>query len=676
MNKHDLISLFRQWQENGENEKIIKAVMSLPDSKLDDDYLGWLVDSYINEGEYKRAIAVLESRREQNDRNYKWHFRMGLALWNASEDEECEDDEELQINILNRAKVALARGMNLNPPAHALNTADIYMEKISQRLDELYGDEEEEDGDAEDYEDEDIDALEEHIKDFFGDFPTVFHEINSPDIYCDICVIPPSKEKNYFTLVTMGMGAHAMNVPKELPEYEELEHAELVLCLPPDWKVGESDEKWFWPFTLLKSLARLPINCSSWLGWGHSVDNCLPFAENTKLCGSILLFPTDIDEGGDRVTLPSGTVVNFFEVIPLYREEMNFKKDNDTESLLERMKFCDHVVDINRPNCCEDYDGIPIVDSAQDHSSKIIEKKLPLDTINGCNHIAVYLRWCIEHGLTAPEFSEVFPDVISDVLSGRNTDLRRFILDSWDGKLALYAFNFLGSKFAERYYNWDTRLPDHFYPSDVDAAAEEYFGSERYNSDEFQDEAYLFVPFDENYYKALSKYIESAFNDFYRELSVRCSEYSGSLTASLNRKTPLRLKHIGTGREFSAELKERVKAQCSSEAPKLVIIDDLMIDDEEKLADCLAETLSTDIIFKTVALLDVPDEEKWLDENFVQGDTIRCNNKNTARLYRAAADFFGEEIYIFTYNTERSALLIPHGDGTFDIRLGKGFDEN
>ena len=41
-----------------------------------------------------------------------------------------------------------------------------------------------------------------------------------------ICVVPPSKERDYCTLVTMGMGAHRMNVPEELAEYK-LERAEI-----------------------------------------------------------------------------------------------------------------------------------------------------------------------------------------------------------------------------------------------------------------------------------------------------------------------------------------------------------------------------------------------------------------------------------------------------------------
>ena len=63
---------------------------------------------------------------------------------------------------------------------------------------------------------------------------------------------PPSDERDYYTLVTMGMGAHRMNVPEELAEYK-LERAELAIALPPDWKLDEEslkDELWYWPIGL------------------------------------------------------------------------------------------------------------------------------------------------------------------------------------------------------------------------------------------------------------------------------------------------------------------------------------------------------------------------------------------------------------------------------------------
>ena len=87
-----------------------------------------------------------------------------------------------------------------------------------------------------------------------------------------ISAVPPSQEKTYYTLVTMGMGAHRMNVPEELAD-QKLERAELLIALPPDWKLDHDSlqkEAWYWPVRLLKALARLPGINDTWLGWGHT----------------------------------------------------------------------------------------------------------------------------------------------------------------------------------------------------------------------------------------------------------------------------------------------------------------------------------------------------------------------------------------------------------------------
>ena len=85
---------------------------------------------------------------------------------------------------------------------------------------------------------------------------------------------------DYYTLVTMGMGAHRMNVPGALAEYK-LERAELAIALPRNWKLKHEDlknERWYWPIRLLKTLARLPIASDTWLGFGHTMDNEEDFA--------------------------------------------------------------------------------------------------------------------------------------------------------------------------------------------------------------------------------------------------------------------------------------------------------------------------------------------------------------------------------------------------------------
>ena len=195
-------------------------------------------------------------------------------------------------------------------------------------------------------------AVEQHIQRFFGEFGNVFHELVSPDIHIDICVVPPTEGRNYYTLVTMGMGAHRMKVPEELAEYK-LERAELAIALPPNWKLDEKsmkDEHWYWPVRLLKVLARLPITSDTWLGWGHTMDNQKPFSEGTKLCAAILLGLQNTEEGGYLCRLPGGEEVNFYQVIPLYREELAYKLEHDVEALLEKMAEVNFVVYLDRPN--------------------------------------------------------------------------------------------------------------------------------------------------------------------------------------------------------------------------------------------------------------------------------------------------------------------------------------
>ena len=262
---------------------------------------------------------------------------------------------------------------------------------------------EEEFSNPEVYTEEEMEAVEGHIQQYFGKFENVFHEIVSPDIHVDICMVPPTEERDYYTLVTMGMGAHRMNVPKELAEYK-LERAELAIALPADWKLDQEsmkDEKWYWPIRLLKSLARLPIASDTWLGFGHTMDNEEDFAENTKLCAAILTGPQGTKDGSEVCTLPGGEEVNFYQVIPLYEDELDYKLEHDADALLDKMAGISFVVNPTRQDAItrgtlsnDDFDGE--MDDASYHIESIEEKELPIDPINAYNHMAIYLRWCME----------------------------------------------------------------------------------------------------------------------------------------------------------------------------------------------------------------------------------------------------------------------------------------
>lgn len=378
---------------------------------------------------------------------------------------------------------------------------------------------EEEFSNPEVYTEEEMEAVEGHIEQYFGEIENVFHEIVSPDIHVDICMVPPTEERDYYTLVTMGMGAHRMNVPEELAEYK-LERAELAIALPADWKLDQEsmkDETWYWPIRLLKVLARLPIASDTWLGFGHTMDNEEPFAENTELCAAILTGPQGTEEGSEVCILPGGEEVNFYQVIPLYRDELEYKVAHDADALLNKMNGISFVVEPDRQDAItrgtlsnDDFDGE--MDDASYHIESIEEKWLPIDPINAYNHMAIYLRWCMEHDLMGEEFLAEYGEVAEKVKADpASVDLRAFIREELDGCLFSVLFNQQGRAFAGYYYG-EGDSP--YYPADVDDNALRFFGPERYHSDEFQDEAYLFIPFDEDYYQAMAEVIGERFTNW------------------------------------------------------------------------------------------------------------------------------------------------------------------
>lgn len=197
------------------------------------------------------------------------------------------------------------------------------------------------------YTPEEIECLEAHIEKYYGKFEGVFHELISPDIHVDIAMIAPRPERNYWVMVTMGMGVKPMNVPSELKEYR-LERAEIMICLPPDWEIENNDEEWYWPLRWLKIMARLPGDADTWLGWGHSVPKGEPMASNTALSGVMLVNPGTFETEAYACELPGGDVVNFYQMLPLYDEEMNYKLKNGAEALLGKMD--DEMLEYMRPD--------------------------------------------------------------------------------------------------------------------------------------------------------------------------------------------------------------------------------------------------------------------------------------------------------------------------------------
>ena len=202
------------------------------------------------------------------------------------------------------------------------------------------------------YDEKDLNEVDEYISKALGNFENVFHEIISPDIHLDVCFIPPTNEEPFFKLVTMGAGAYEMAIPDEWKEYR-LERAEYVIYVPKEWNLKSPEIADYWPIKVLKDVARLPILCDTWLSFGHTTqddEEGSPYAPNTKF-NSVVLDFCENHQGEVRLETSSGKTINFYQVIPLYPEELEFKMNNNAETLIDLFdkKSIEYkIVDINR----------------------------------------------------------------------------------------------------------------------------------------------------------------------------------------------------------------------------------------------------------------------------------------------------------------------------------------
>lgn len=196
-------------------------------------------------------------------------------------------------------------------------------------------------------------ALESYIEHTFGKIDDVFYEVISLDIECRIYVVAPTPEQPFYTLITGGMGAYAMNTP----DLETPARAELVIRVPSHWNLNSNQEKDYWPIRWLKNLARQPLHQNSHLASGHTLTTYT--LADTDFEG-LLLLEVDTDEHEIACVNVSGDkTVFFYQLVPLYREELQYKLDAGLMALMQRLEEANipypPIVDSHRPNVCTDY---------------------------------------------------------------------------------------------------------------------------------------------------------------------------------------------------------------------------------------------------------------------------------------------------------------------------------
>ena len=193
-----------------------------------------------------------------------------------------------------------------------------------------------------------IEAVVRHIERHVGPIDFVFHERRSHLVHIDVHHVAPDGGRPFHTLVTSGMSQRAMTVPSGS---EDLAHGELFLVLPPDW-----DASVVWPIDLLRQLARYPHEWETWLGCGHTVSNGEPpdqFLPDIPFCASLITHPVSLGAELARRRLRDRSI-HFYQVIPVYLEEIRFALRHGADALLARFAQyqMSDVVDPRRRNAC------------------------------------------------------------------------------------------------------------------------------------------------------------------------------------------------------------------------------------------------------------------------------------------------------------------------------------
>ncbi|PQJ78554.1 suppressor of fused domain protein [Polaribacter porphyrae] len=203
-----------------------------------------------------------------------------------------------------------------------------------------------------------VKAIDLHLDRFFDkkEDIVVLDEIESKTIHRDIYIIKANQERPFHILLSCGMSALPMEIPDDI---ESSEFCEVMMLLPKDWNIeyeSFSDEKNYWPFRLMKELMILPHPNETWLGYGHTYtyEDSEEYTEGLGFNSVILLSSMELSSEFTEIKLNNNKVIDIYTLIPLYKEELRYKKENGTTKLLE--KFDDfnieEIIKVGRKNVC------------------------------------------------------------------------------------------------------------------------------------------------------------------------------------------------------------------------------------------------------------------------------------------------------------------------------------
>jgi hypothetical protein len=172
-----------------------------------------------------------------------------------------------------------------------------------------------------------------------------------PVLFMDIHPVSVKGESDSKMLITTGMSDTRMDVPEGSEGYA---FAEVSIFLPVDWPLSKSDlgdPNNYWPVKWLRIIGYYPYEEGELIGPDQIISNGdppEPLAANTGQ--SCMLVIENCMLG--PLKLKDGRSINFYQLIPLYKEERDLQMTKGTEYLIRLFvaNGISPVVGPNRPN--------------------------------------------------------------------------------------------------------------------------------------------------------------------------------------------------------------------------------------------------------------------------------------------------------------------------------------
>lgn len=204
-----------------------------------------------------------------------------------------------------------------------------------------------------------VEIVDNHLDQFFDKDAdiVVFDELESEIIHRDIYFIKATDDRPYHILLSCGMSALPMAVPEDI---ESSEFVEVMFLLPKEWILeyeSFSDEKNYWPIRIMKEIMMCPHENNTWFGFGHTYghEEEEEFAEGIGFNSVMLAHSMELSDDFTQIELENGKIIDIYTLMPLYKEELEFKKKNGTGDLLSLFdKFnIEEIVKVGRKNVCK-----------------------------------------------------------------------------------------------------------------------------------------------------------------------------------------------------------------------------------------------------------------------------------------------------------------------------------